>query len=429
MRADLLLNLNIREGHPIPAPAIPALSSRTESPVSSSREVNAFERKLDAAGTICLALCAAAMFWSSALTELFAGIFISIRVTTLLYVIRAGGRKSIFRIAQREKLVWILWLGYVLAVLFSFVARRIPFSSHPGLLWHPLLFFAILAGSLPAGQILRTAQAFALSGAVAACASLIPMALLNSHAHFESHVGLTTDADLLVLGAILVYGSTASSERREWLPYLAALGLAALMAIACMYTIEIAPALALGMSLTLIAFSSRDRWIHALALAAVTVLFSPAIILRKLSWMIHSNGSDRFVAWKEGLKILPTTPLFGFGPDSFSRIFPDDGFQKFVNKPPSSWHNDFLETFLDSGAVAAAALIAFSFVLVLSSIRLFLVVRKNGPGNPGISFPLLCLCLVWFATVGGVVTTTILSLFFWTLTGLILKMEGAMARR
>ncbi|HMK38004.1 MAG TPA: hypothetical protein VK569_01605, partial [Bacteroidota bacterium] len=144
----------------------------------------------------------------------------------------------------------------------------------------------------------------------------------------------------------------------------------------------------------------------------------------KMEWMIHGYPVDRYVVWEEGLKLVPHVPLFGYGPASYPLVLPPAAWGKFINRAPSSWHNDLLETWLDSGPLAACAL---GGLLLLGALRALkgALGRGRGPlAQPGREPGLLFLCLASCGLVGSVVTTSVLGLSFWVLLGLTLKGPG-----
>jgi O-antigen ligase len=102
-------------------------------------------------------------------------------------------------------------------------------------------------------------------------------------------------------------------------------------------------------------------------------------------------------------------------------VLPAEAWSRFINRAPSSWHNDILETWLDSGPIAACAFAGLLFTGVVRGVRSAIRRMKKGTvplaGEPGLLF----LCLATFGLVGSVVTTSVLGLAFWLLLGLALN--------
>jgi O-antigen ligase len=131
---------------------------------------------------------------------------------------------------------------------------------------------------------------------------------------------------------------------------------------------------------------------------------------------------------EEGLKQIPGAPIFGYGPGSYPRVLPDEARKRFINLPPSSWHNDMIETWLDSGPIAAAALGALVFLGVVAWMRGAWRGVREWFYRPGGVEGLLFICLVAFGLAGSVVTTSVLGLAFWFLLGLTLNPLTAIVR-
>ncbi|MEW6511179.1 MAG: hypothetical protein AB1428_09500 [Bacteroidota bacterium] len=96
-----------------------------------------------------------------------------------------------------------------------------------------------------------------------------------------------------------------------------------------------------------------------------------------------------------------------------------------MNRPPASWHNDLLQTALDSGPIAAAALAGLILLAMVAAIRHGWETRWRGSASMSAIPGLLLLCLVVLGLVGSVVTTAILGSVFWCLLGLTVRGYGS----
>jgi hypothetical protein len=196
-----------------------------------------------------------------------------------------------------------------------------------------------------------------------------------------------------------------------------------LVLVAICWTSELAPVLVLLAASTILFLALTPRlkftW---LGMVTASIVFSPMVFVSKLQWMISGHHVDRYVAWREGAKLLLKSPLFGYGPECYERVLPPGTWAKFTNKPPGSWHNDFLQTGIDSGPIAGVALVALiMFVLGLSVAVAWK--KSHIEGNSVLkTLNLLLIGLVTFAMVGGVITTTILSIVFWAVLGMNLRL-------
>jgi O-antigen ligase len=89
---------------------------------------------------------------------------------------------------------------------------------------------------------------------------------------------------------------------------------------------------------------------------------------------VVSRSSDRDVIWRGALMIGDQHPVFGYGPRTFDAIFPLKS--ELTDKGVGSWHNDYVQVYMESGAVGLLALLGllgatFTFgILALRSASL-----------------------------------------------------------
>ncbi|RPH37430.1 hypothetical protein EHM92_02700, partial [bacterium] len=149
---------------------------------------------------IFLALTAASSFWSTAALEIFAILFL---LTVLLQGHSRDEQRRV-RAFYPETLVQLFfWFLYFIGVLISFFKAPAATAHLPlHMVWHPLLFPAVLLLGLRKGEIRLLAVVFVVSGCISA---LVTLAMLpaSTAEHLESlFVGDTTFFDLLVLAAL-----------------------------------------------------------------------------------------------------------------------------------------------------------------------------------------------------------------------------------
>lgn len=367
---------------------------------------------------------AVAAFWSTALVEILAA---ALLVSLLVYRLNApGGRLNptgAARHSSRSTLTALaLWIIYVGTVAASFLFSHTSVFLHPGLVWHPFLFPAILFA--PAGKkgIATVGKSLLVSGACAAALFLIRHLAFGSPETESTFVGLTTLADLFAMAGIVTVALLAETGESVLMTR-SIVGSGFLILLATCWTSELAPVLTLLLASTLLVPALTPRlkltWIGTLT---ASVVLSPMLFISKLQWMISGRHVDRYVAWREGARLLLKSPLFGYGPECYVRILPAETWAKFTNKPPGSWHNDFLQTGLDSGPIAGVALAAL--ILFVLGLSVAVAWKKSQIGGDSIpkALSLLLTGLVAFAMVGGVITTTILSIVFWTVLGMNLRL-------
>jgi O-antigen ligase len=243
----------------------------------------------------------------------------------------------------------------------------------------------------------------------------------NQDGPLFAFTGLTTFADLLVLAGIVAASLLFPMGRLEkpaWRFVVPGL----LIATVLVWSRERAPVIVLAAAGSArFAAAGRRGLAAGVLIAGACLLLGPTPLSDKMVWLIRGNPVDRFVVWEEGLKQVPHAPLFGYGPGSYTAVLPAGAWGKFINRAPSSWHNDLLETWLDSGPLAAGAFGGLLFFGVWRAGRGAFPRRGGKSARPGSEPGLLFLCLALFGLVGSVVTTSVLGLAFWLLLGLTLN--------
>lgn len=374
---------------------------------------------------ILAGLLGALSFWSTALTEC-AGVLLLCAVSRHVVVAwKRGDLRPLTAGIPRTAL--LLWGAYVAATGMSILLSAGPFPGRAGLLWHPLLFPAAFFIPLPRRELRTAGMIFLLSGTACAIATFSIHVFGPQRVSPFTFTGLTTFADLLVLAGAVALSFLVPAERAAKPVWRFAIP-CSVIALSLLWSAERAPVLAYAAVGGARARAAGPRAIAGWALIVCACLaLGPAPLAGKMEWLIHGNPVDRFVVWEEGLRQVPHAPLFGYGPGSYPQVFPAEARVRFMNRAPSSWHNDLLETWLDSGPPAALALGGLLLLGVVGAAgRLFRRGAASGPppgGGPGLLF----LCLAVFGLVGSVVTTSVLGLAFWLLLGLTLSRRGETA--
>ncbi|MFZ1322661.1 MAG: O-antigen ligase family protein [Ignavibacteria bacterium] len=96
-------------------------------------------------------------------------------------------------------------------------------------------------------------------------------------------------------------------------------------------------------------------------LAILSILIVPDIMNRfDLLINLMSNTSDRNIIYQAALDMVFNRPVFGHGLATFKEIFPS--FDKVGDGAINSWHNDFIQVYMESGFVG---LISYVFLIIL----------------------------------------------------------------
>ena len=370
----------------------------------------------------------AASFWSTASAEL-AGILLLIAGgVQAFHAVRSGSPLRGEVVSQIPRLPLLLSAVYIASTTVSVVSSGAPLYRYGGLLWHPLLFMAALFVPVNRRGLGIAGMLFLLSGAVAAPVTLIVNLLRDHPGPLAAFTGLTTFADLLALAGSVAFSLLFPAGRPRRPVWLFALPIL-MIALVLVWSAERAPVFVLALAGGACAGAAGPRWLaSSVLIAGVCLLVVPRGLSEKMDWLIRGYPVDRYVVWEEGLKLVPGAPLFGYGPGSYTTVLPPSARGRFINRAPSSWHNDLLETWLDSGPLAAMAL---GGLLLLGASRGIRGALRRGRGagellnrEPGLLF----LCLASFGLVGSVVTTSVLGLSFWVLLGLTLNRRAGPSR-
>jgi len=362
---------------------------------------------------ILLALIVASGFWSTAATECFALLFLA----AVLVQGSAYREQHRSRELRPETLLQLLfWIVYVATTLVSFynapsTTETLPFH----MIWHPLLFPALLMLGVRASEVRVLAIVFVASACLAALATLATFPFSNAQ-HLEAiFTGDTTFFDLLVLAALASVCLALSGNGPPWIFLLA--GLPA--ATAVMLSAERAPVVIMLVGSLAVVLATRPRKAFIWAgIAALLLLLSPQALWMKLDWFFHGHPLDRYPVWMAGLQLVPSTPMFGYGPGSFEALLPTEARMAFIHRPPASWHNDFLQTTLENGWITSLAYIALLLSVIVPALKASM--RYASSSNAALAAALSLLLLSGFccSALGLVISTSVLGTIFWILLAL-----------
>jgi putative inorganic carbon (HCO3(-)) transporter len=140
-------------------------------------------------------------------------------------------------------------------------------------------------------------------------------------------------------------------------------------------------------------------------LAAIIIISVPMFRERVMEIIFFSRYlSDRDVLWQGAGLIYSEHPVFGFGPYTFREIFPL--FDLLVDKFVSSWHNDYLQVYIESGLIGLLSFLWLGFSVFYCAIESFLS-KTTDSFVKDLSFALLLVMVSLYVT--GIVGTFIFS--------------------
>jgi O-antigen ligase len=168
------------------------------------------------------------------------------------------------------------------------------------------------------------------------------------------------------------------------------------------------------------------RYIPLAAMALLFVvgfIFFPEFRVR-LEYLLYfwSHMSDRDTLWKGAYKIIFDRPFLGFGPNTFADVFM---YQDLMgDKLVGSWHNDYLQTYMESGIFTLCIFIYMVMLIPFNLIKYFkkvLIEDKNY--FLSVSLPLMFFIIFggYLEPLGGLLFKLFLSIFAVFITYLLNK--------
>jgi len=167
------------------------------------------------------------------------------------------------------------------------------------------------------------------------------------------------------------------------------------------------------------AFRERKLVLFVAIVAAIIIVLVPMFRERLLEIIFFSrNLSDRDVIWQGASMIYSKHPLFGFGPMTFREIFPL--FEKLVDKYISSWHNDYLQVYMESGIIGVLTFLWLGFSVFYCGMDIFLS-KFADSYNKDLAFALMLAMVGFYATgiVGTFIFSPITSLLYLIILGIL----------
>jgi hypothetical protein len=323
------------------------------------------------------------------------------------------------------------WLVYVVGVCLSIALSPIPHSGigYLNKLWHAMLFPIVLGSRFSREDLRRLGSAFVISASVAATVAVALFAFRHAAEMRWPFIGETTFAILLTMAWLAVLGNISMRNvdpTRGHTGTVAPRGYAEILfgvpIIAAVFfsTLKAPAVLAVVGSCILVLASPSRVTLLSIPLLAVMSIISPHTLWLKVQWIVSGNAIDRYVIWNAGKDLLSSVPLFGFGPDSYAALLPASAKAAISSRLPSSWHNDFLQTILESGwltGIAYIALIGSVFYVSIASIKHH--IRDGQRKLESVVLTLVLGAFIAFSVANAVVSTAVLGATLWVLLGLI----------
>ena len=163
---------------------------------------------------------------------------------------------------------------------------------------------------------------------------------------------------------------------------------------------------------------NRRLLLGALLFGAVVVALVPEVQERLLTLAAPmENASDRLPVWEAAAQRFGEHPILGFGPRTFRSVFQD--VDKLTDKGISSWHNETIQIYMESGALGLASFFFLIGFLVFLSVRLIRskVAGLHGfrPGWAGVLLVMGLLIVGLFGTPAVSITNAMLFRFLMAL--------------
>jgi|GEM_PF-388751 len=223
----------------------------------------------------------------------------------------------------------------------------------------------------------------------------------------------STTSGYYTLGMFLaaVFALTfALGGRRELFPNrLVWLLLCGVMLVGLLFTFNRMHWVVAGFAALIVGAVRERRILLVLAAAGIAAVVALEPLRERFLQLLDAGAhmSGRDVIWRGAMMLIDERPIFGFGLRTFRQVFPL--FDEAPDKGIGSWHNDYLQVYMDSGLVAL-----LPFIAILGVI--FFMGWKNHRSWPAESLQralnaALLLMIGCFAIAGGMLDSLLSILF------------------
>ncbi|MGB5075293.1 MAG: O-antigen ligase family protein [Bacteroidota bacterium] len=164
-----------------------------------------------------------------------------------------------------------------------------------------------------------------------------------------------------------------------------------------------------GLAALIIGISRERRILSVLVALAAAALIFVAPLQERFLQLLNAGGnmSGRDIIWRGAWMIGGEHPFTGFGLRTFPDVFPL--FDQMPDKGVGSWHNDYLQVYMDSGLIA---LIPILIVLILTFTLAYRAMHR-WPAKT-LQYDLtyaLTIMLIGFVIAGGMLDSLLSILF------------------
>ncbi|MBI5645966.1 MAG: O-antigen ligase family protein [Ignavibacteriae bacterium] len=360
------------------------------------------DRKLEAALWICVAATLATLIFSTALSQ--AGASLSV----LLWI----GLAARGRVTYPPRMLVVPFTALYLTRAASIVFSVVPDES-VRLLYTETVFgifffavYSVLASRTEARSILLL-RILTAAGAVAALVGLARYIFVEATRITSTTSGYYTLGMFLLVVLLLLL---AVGPSKRLLPHPALWWISSgLMFAGIVFTqnrihMALAGVAVLGFSLR------RSPWMALVFVAlAAGLYFASPDFLRQAGERSMAPGamSGREVLWSTAWDMAGDRPLTGYGPRSFRSIFPR--FDDLADKGVGSWHNDAIQAYMDSGAMALAAMLALYAAAFVGFVRAW---RRTRDGHTRDVLLGSAAAIAAYLLAGGIFDVLLSLLFF-----------------
>lgn len=213
-------------------------------------------------------------------------------------------------------------------------------------------------------ELIRLFEIFIHSGAVVAIIGIILFSFGKVHRAQSFGSGYSTFSTYLVVVLMFVLSLHSHFQLRSKITlWIAETSVIISGIVLAMGRADIAIALSLGLIIIFFRKITVGK-LSIVLLAAFIIIFSALQFNNEESQKRVSNPttlSDRDVLYEGFSDLAFEHPVLGFGPRTFHDIFPYK--DKLADKKVGSWHNDFIQTYLESGVLALILLLLLIFTV------------------------------------------------------------------
>lgn len=255
----------------------------------------------------------------------------------------------------------VLAFGFVRIISIIFSKH---FDSSIVAVQKELLFYTTLVAlsfyikTFSRNDIIRLIEIFIHSGAIVALIGIILFSLGKVHRAQSFGSGYATFSTYLVVVLMFILSFHSYFKSREKLIlWIAETSLIISGIILAMGRADIAIAILIGLIII---------FFRKVTIGKLSITFFVAFVITFTALQLNSEESqkrvadpttlsDRDILYEGFFDLALEHPLFGFGPRTFHDIFPHK--EKLADKKVGSWHNDFVQTYLESGIFALILLL------------------------------------------------------------------------